>query len=262
MAYIYRALNEFINFGTYRMAIAVRIITILFSFAIQYFFWKSIYSSSSTIGNFDFQKMINYIIVSTILSSFLSVGLEVKVGKLIQSGNIINYLIKPISFEKTIFSEALGRNCAYGCLVSLPFILVITAFSLFDFDISMTKILFSIISISLAFLFTFFFELSIGYLSFYTKSIWSLTSIKVAVISMLSGQLIPFEMYPHQIRDILEKLPFRSSFQIPIEIISYKNNISYTVSQVSIQLFWVLIIYVICLIIGKKAFKKLEIQGG
>jgi ABC-2 type transport system permease protein len=59
----------------------------------------------------------------------------------------------------------------------------------------------------------------VGSLSFFMESSTSIFDIWLAFFMLLSGYLVPLELFPSWVRSIAEVLPFRYTLGFPVEIL-------------------------------------------
>ena len=86
--------------------------------------------------------------------------------------------------------------------------------------------------------------------------------IKEALLSFLTGQLIPLSFFPAAVQRIFDFLPFSSMVYTPVMIYLGK----YTGSELGFvllrQAVWILLLYALGSIIWKKVTKRLVVLGG
>ncbi|SHO51313.1 ABC transporter permease [Anaerocolumna xylanovorans] len=241
-----------------------KIITSLFFNAaylfILYYIWKGIYGSQETVAGLTFTQTYNYMAVSTILSSLFNSRTDWRMSIKVQTGNILGYYMKPLPIELQFFYEAIGNVMVQFFIVLSPVILFM-AFTagLTDYR----NVLFFILSLPFAFIINFCFEYIIGTISFYTESLWGIIILKNAVVSFLSGGLIPLKFFPESVRNVIKWLPFRGVIDIPLEILfGYISNYGFVLKNIAIQVFWAVILVWISRCFYKKSEKALIVNGG
>lgn len=119
-----------------------------------------------------------------------------------------------------------------------------------------------LLSLILAFLINFFFNICFGFSAFVFKNLWGSNLLKNSLVAFMSGSLIPLSFFPKIIADILYFLPFSSLIYTPVMIIVGKYNISQMIQAVLLQLFWLLVMIALSQIIWKRVQSHITIQGG
>ena len=91
---------------------------------------------------------------------------------------------------------------------------------------------------------------------------WGIITIKNVFVNILSGALLPLWFMPEAIRKVISFTPFESIYFTPVRI--YLGEISGMdmVSEMAMQLLWIVILGVIANMFWKKGVKKLVVQGG
>ena len=101
----------------------------------------------------------------------------------------------------------------------------------------------------------------VGLISFYSISSWGISSLKYAIITLLSGKFLPLSLYPGFIKTIINILPFKIMYFLPLNYIVKSNSVVF-LENVVFQLFWILIIYLKNMVLFNRMVKRLIIQGG
>ena len=104
--------------------------------------------------------------------------------------------------------------------------------------------------------------LSLIHISFWLISMGPLSSLKICIIRMLSGSIIPLWFFPEWLRNILAFLPFQYIYQLPLSIYIGKLTEQETIFQIGVQLVWLLILYGLYRLMQKKVLTNVMVQGG
>jgi len=242
----------------YKEAITVKIISNFLFIIMQYYIWKSIYTTNSNINIFSFKEMFSYVIIAQILSNIYPMQVSSKIGSLVKSGDISFTLLNPMSFIKQLFFENIGSSIFKLAILNLPMYILYMIF--IGFNLTFVNIVKFLIIFVFSYGFYFIFELVFGILSFYTTSQWGLQSFKYAIITLLSGRIIPVDFYPKILAKIFKFLPFKYMYNAPISIILGKDN--QFIQMISMQIINLFLMFIIYKVFYKKTLKRLTIQGG
>ena len=118
-----------------------------------------------------------------------------------------------------------------------------------------------LITMILAYILYFELELILGAFSFYTYSIWGITTLKSAILLIFSGNLFPLNYYPAIIRKIAEVLPFQYSFG-SVGMVIENNNWGNFWNVITMQLIYIVIFRIVYKLMMKHSIKSIVIQGG
>lgn len=265
--YLPFASNELKSQLAYRGAFYIWAFISMFGSFISYFLWMAIYGSSESgvIGNLTQNEMVVYIFMVYITSSMVSISLSTWVGYDVVEGRVALNLIKPIDYRASLIARALG-NMIYRLLVPGIFIWIglelYKSFFLGMPFVSLSTLVAYICSVLLSFLIYVLFDFCFGMVAFFTTYIFGLRMAKSALMSFLTGQLIPISLFPEFAQNLFEFLPFSSMVYTPVMVYLGK----YTGTDLAIalgkQTFWVVFLYWLGSLIWKRVTKRLVVLGG
>ena len=256
------ASNELKRQMAYKGAFYLFIFISLFGSFISYFLWMAIYGSSDkpTLGGMTQEEMVVYV-----TSSLVTISISDWVSDDVVKGTVAMNLIKPIDYRTSLISRAMG-DMIYRFFAPSVFIWI-------GVEIYKTKvlgmpatgivnILLYIISTVMSFFIYVLFDFCFGMIAFFTTYIFGMLMIKEALLSFLTGQLIPLSFFPAAVQRIFDFLPFSSMVYTPVMIYLGK----YTGSELGFvllrQAVWILLLYALGSIIWKKVTKRLVVLGG
>lgn len=245
----------------YPSAIWAQLFSKIIYLYLQFSIWKALFSSHSQINPLvNRENTLNYIIVATIISTFIECNIIEWINTQIQTGNIAIELIRPIDFKKMIFSRHLGDSTVkiiFHCIPLIAIAAVMRRPLLYH-----TQILYGLFSIILAYFIQFLYSLIIGLLAFWLIVTWPLNMLLGAVYKLLSGAWIPILLFPDLLYKINLFLPFRAIYAIPVTIITNQMKTETILEFIIIQLIWAACLYIITEIVWKVGKRKLIVQGG
>ena len=127
----------------------------------QFCLWNALFDSNPGLNpSLSHEETIRYIIVATIISTFMECDVIAWINSQIQSGNIANQLIRPIDFRAMIFSKHFGTSLIKALLYCIP--LCILAMLYFKQPlVCSSQLIYGFISIVLAYLIQFLYSLII-----------------------------------------------------------------------------------------------------
>ena len=106
------------------------------------------------------------------------------------------------------------------------------------------------------------FDFCFGMIAFFTTYIFGLSMAKEALLSFLTGQLIPISLFPVAIQKVFEYLPFSSMIYTPVMIYLGKYTGQELMFVLLKQAAWVAILYALGNIIWNRVTKRLVVLGG
>ena len=174
-------------------------------------------------------------------------------------------LIKPIDYRASLISRAFGDLLYH---LAVPSIFIWIGLELYkhfvlgmDF-VSVQTILLYIVSVLMSFLLYVLFDFCFGMVAFFTTYIFGLRMAKSALLSFLTGQLIPISLFPEAAQRIFDLLPFSSMIYTPVMIYLGKYTGTELAWALGRQFVWVILLYWLGSIIWKQVTKRLVVLGG
>lgn len=249
----------FLKLSKYVEASLVNLISAFIFICVQFFVWKEIMSNSAGASGYTFYQMFSYIIFAQIIFNFYPNMLGGQLSLLIRNGNISFALTKPLSIMRQLIYENMGVSAYRFLFTSVPILMVGTVIS--GFRLSIVNPLAAMISAMLSYMIFALIDMLFGMLQFYTASSWGINSLKYAVITLLSGQMLPLDIYPLWCQRVINYLPFRHLYDTPIQILIGQRRDGIGEILV-IEIVWLLILYLIFAAAFRRAERNIIVQGG
>ena len=265
--YLPFAANELKTQLAYRGAFYLWAFISLFSSFISYFLWMAIYGSSESgvIGGLTQDEMVIYIFMVYITSSMVSISVSTWVGYDVVEGRVATNLIKPIDYRASLIARAFG-NMIYRLLVPGIFIWIgLELYKVFVLGmefISLQTVVLYLCSVLMSFLIYVLFDFCFGMIAFFTTYIFGLRMAKNALLSFLTGQLIPISLFPLAAQKVFDFLPFSSMVYTPVMVYLGKYTETELAWALGRQAIWVVLLYWLGSSIWKQVTKRLVVLGG
>lgn len=225
------------------------------------FVWKAIYSQTGDTSGFSLSQMVTYYILAISFSSIATWGINQMMAHSIRNGQINKELLNPISYFKYYFGINLGE-LAFATVVGIATFIICSIFWNLALPANIIDFILCLLVILLGIPITFFIQMIVGTIGFYTNSIWGMQILRKAIIQIFSGIIAPISLFPLWFQKLSEFLPFKELIYTPINIwlgqVSY-NQIIFIVMK---QILWGIILYVISKLFFNHAIKNLTINGG
>ena len=259
--------NELKRNLAYKGSFYLFIVSSCFAPFISYYLWMAIYGSSATgvMGGLTKNEMVLYIFMTYVTSNMVTVGIANEISDDVMEGTVSMSLIKPIDYRMNLIFKALGtviyRFMAPGVFVWIG-LEIYKVVALGMPVTSPVSVILYIISTMLSILLYLLFDFCFGMVAFVTTYMFGMNMAKNALLSFLSGQLIPISFFPGVLRQIFEFLPFSSMIYAPVMIYLGK----YTGFDLAFvlfrQVFWVVALYALGSFLWSRITKRLIVLGG
>ena len=234
---------------------------------VMYFIWKAVFMSSgdSNFMGFTMADMTVYVFLSNLVGFLTSTDSTDNLAEEIHDGSIIMRMIKPVNFDMYLLFHELGSRFVSIFIVLVPMSVGVELYKFFVTGSVMFSLpnfaLFSV-SIILAYLVSFYFNVCYGFLAFFLKNLWGSSVLKDAIISFLSGAKIPLAFMPPALAAVLTVLPFASLSYTPVMLYMGIYDAPQIIWSLSLQLFWLVFFWGLSKLIWRLAMKRLCVQGG
>lgn len=109
---------------------------------------------------------------------------------------------------------------------------------------------------------TFFIQMIVGTVGFYTNSIWGMQILRKATIQIFSGIIAPITLFPLWFQELSKWLPFKELIYTPVNIWLGNITINDIFFIIIKQIIWGIILYFIARAFFNHAVKNITINGG
>ncbi|MDO5560198.1 MAG: ABC-2 family transporter protein [Oscillospiraceae bacterium] len=255
---------SFQEISAYRLYFIFQIISSFFYTAIIFFLWKAIYAASgdAMINGTTFNETFVQLGLAGTLINIINTYCEWIMSDQMRSGDISISFTRPVSYRTVIMSKGLGDIITNFLIMFVPGFIVVWLLTGQTIHLGANLVLF-LASFALASYINLLISFMTGIIAFYTESVWGIITMKEAVVTLLSGAVIPLAFFPDTLRTIVSFLPFQAIFNIPLQILT---NSSYTAADYSrsfiIQIIWLIILFVLSELFYRHASKSVVINGG
>jgi len=206
--------NQVSLLTAYRFDLAWRWVSNLFEIVVYVSLW-----SLTSAGGTDIRRLLTYyILFFGILHNLQSGKVSVWMGDDISSGNLNQYLIKPINFPLVQIIKT--TTILISRIVSPVIFITIGSFVFPQYlaPASPTSLILFLIFAALGFVIWNLLMVIIGSLAFWLTEIRSLTTVLDLILSFVKGAYIPVYLFSNPIRDFLSLTPFNYLTAFPTDI--------------------------------------------
>lgn len=190
-----------------------------------------------------------------VMSHWGSFGGEI--SSQIKSGQINNYLIKPVSIIPTLYSISLGKN---GMRILLAIINLIIGLFVYPPKGIISIVLFILFFIS-AWWIAFAYNLFQGTLFFHLTDAGGVKNALNNIIRVFSGEMVPLYLFPLALGQVIRFTPFPSMVYGPTIALSTNFINQEVIFNLGISIFWAIFLNIIVYMFWKKSIKNYEAIG-
>jgi ABC-2 type transport system permease protein len=196
------------------------------------------------------------------LTNMVMTFAEWRVAWLILDGSIAMELLKPLDFQRARLAETIGSG-VFEAIVALA---IIGMFGLVYGGMALPPApatwLLVLVSLLLSLLIKFGIIYLTGLLCFWTSSALGMTWLRIAIMNLLSGALIPLTFFPAWLRTVAFALPFQGIVYIPASLYLGRSAGPAALQLVGLQVLWVAALWACGRALWSRAVRQVTIHGG
>ncbi len=236
-----------LNFLLWRLRTFLNLLIILF-------LWEAGLKSSPSL--LEKQAFFSYLIYAVTISYLVLGTRTTDIAGEINSGAIVNTLLKPISFFRFYFYKDLADK-----MINLSFALFEAFLALKIFQIKLLlpqQIVLGVILLANGIMISFFINLLLSFIGFWSREVWGPRFIFFILVSFLSGAYFPLNLLPKIIYLILLLTPFPYLYYLPTKIFLGER---FPLFVIFLSFFWFFLTYLITKKIWRLGNKNFSFWG-
>ncbi|MCX7020708.1 MAG: ABC-2 family transporter protein [bacterium] len=238
---------------------AVNAVVVLVTFT---YFWRAVYGGREVLAGMSLDQMITYIFLTRVVRSLTATRIDRQILRRIRSGDIAVDLYRPTSFVGMNYAQALGGGFFYLLVIGVPILVLGLLVFGMQAPVSTGAGLVFAASTALGVAVQFGIDVTFGLITFWTMAGWGIGMAKGFTERFFSGALIPLNFFPDWLRPIADWLPFRSAVYTPIALYTGMIPLGQAPEYLAVQAAWAVALNLAAAFMVRRAYRRLEIQGG
>lgn len=230
-------------------------------FAMSYF-WIAVYGAQDSAMDVSKKDMLTYTTISIIMGNLLTMNVQSRIVSSIRNGNVALDMLKPVSIYGICLAEDIGDFVVSFFQKVLPLLVISTIMFGAPKPADLVSFLLFLVSFIFSYFINWLLAALIGFYAFQTLSMGPMLAVKGHVIKLMSGSIIPLWFFPQKLQFVLELLPFVNIYQVPLGIYIGKYTMDTILFRMGIQVFWLLVLWIVFAVVQKKMTLRVLIQGG
>jgi ABC-2 type transport system permease protein len=248
----------------YRWNFAVRSVFWFSHLVVVYILWGAAFPGNASIGGYTFAQTLTYFVVMFVMQFFVGAFNEdYQISEDIRNGLINQFLLKPINYfayRLSVFTAARVVSGAFGILT------LVLALPLFRGYLEMphdgwriavavpAMVLTAIIQFSIAYCF--------GLLAFWFLEIQGFVILSMAVETLLGGQIVPLDLLPASVFNVIRFLPFFYQAYFPTAILTGRMDQAMALQGLAIQAVWAFVLVCLAEVVWLRGLRHHTAAGG
>ncbi len=182
------------------------------------------------------------------------------IGEEIKEGSIAIHLLRPLNYIQYTLATFWGNSIP--ALIANSIFCISAALMLTrTLPVVGFELLLSLIAIALGVILTSLIATFFGVLGFWTEDTNGFHYISHKMALLFGGLIIPLTLLPETIKDIVQYIPWSVAMARPGKLISQFTYQEFY-ETVSLQLLFIVSLYLLCVWLSNKGFRKLNVSGG
>lgn len=247
-----------LNFILWRLRNVIQI-------CMTYFVWSTVYSDpSKIILGYDRAKILTYVFGIMIVKAIVMSARSMDVGNDISTGDLSNYLVKPVSYFKYFFTRDIASKLLNLFFAAIEFTLLLLILKPpFVFQTNLYSIIGFLISVILAVCIYSLILFLLSSIPFWVPELgWSAQFlIVIVVVEAFSGSIFPINILPHVLQWTIMATPFPYLIYFPVEV--YLGNITgwTLIGGIMVSAAWTGILWFTLKIVWRRGLKAYQAFG-
>ena len=258
-AYIQIFTTSLKEYFAYRLNFVLWRLRIVLSTLITLFLWLGVFDARTSFGSYSKEHLLSYLLFSSVISTFISSSRVSNLASEIQSGDIMNLILKPLS----VFGY-------YGA-TDLADKLINTGFGLVEFTLIIFFLKIPLVTphqLGWVFLFilsgvciSFSINLLLSFIGFWTPEVWAPRFLFMMLVTFVSGAYFPLDLLPTLAYRILLLTPFPYLYFLPTKILIDGTQNTFFIQQLLCSLGWAVGLFFLAQLVWKRGIREFSFWG-
>jgi ABC-2 type transport system permease protein len=222
----------------------------------------AIYQTQDTIAGYGLLDAVTYTWLTQALIMLVALWGWWEVEETIRTGDVVSDLAKPFSYLGYWLARTYGRAVYFLLFRGVPIMLVGELMFGLRWPTSPVTWLALAISLVLGITVSFAWNFMINLSAFWTTDARGLGALATAMVSLLSGLIVPLPYFPDQVRAIALALPFASIMHVPADIFLERVTGFGALLALGQQAFWTGLMLLAAWLLLRLATRRVVVQGG
>lgn len=227
--------------------------------AIQLILWYSIFTASgkTEFAGMSYPELLAYTWTSLLFSQIRGGNYDFGLIEMIRTGNLSNYLLRPVGVVEFTFFRGFGEKLATAglCFVLGMIAIYFTPYHVHHFIMGMMMAL-------LGNVISYLFSSTLAAAAFYWENAFAVLMVKNMFVSLFSGELIPLSIVPEQYAWVWKSTPFYLFVYGPTQVALGKWDTAMWSEQMLIGFIWLLVFWATLEASWRYSIKRYQGLGG
>lgn len=252
--------NGFQDAIAYRLEFIFEILgSALVPAAIQWVFWYALFKQGDAheVRGMNYSQMIHYTLTSVLFTQVRGGNLDFELQEMIRSGQLSNYLLRPVSVIEFVYIRGAASK-----LFIAGFCLMIGMSVGWTFGLSPYRMAGAMALAWIGNIIHYQIGAALATTAFWWEEAYSILMVKNMMVSFLSGELIPLNLFPESMQWIWKITPFYLFVYGPTQYALGQWTQSHYIHQLGVAGIWLIIGWISIRITWGLGMKRYLSLGG
>lgn len=229
---------------------------------VVYFLWWALFSSRETFFDYTQSTILTYVLLVSIVATFVTGTRVYSVGELIVHGDLSNILIRPINF----FSMYMARDSADKALnflfavIEVAILIVILRPPIFV-QTNAVPLMLASLAVAIGIILFFCYAMIHGLLAFWLPDVWAPRFLSFVIMEFFTGALFPLDILPRPLLAVATLLPFQYFMYFPVKVYLGQLTIIQTAGGMAVGMVWIGILWYVMAVMWRRGLRVYTSEG-
>ncbi len=247
------------EYFAYRLNFVLWRLRMVLSTLVTLFLWLGVFDTRASFGSYSKERLLSYLLFSSLVTAFIASSRISGLAFEIQSGGIMNLLLKPLSiFGYYASTDAADKltNLLFGVL---EFALIVTFFRIPL--VAPQQIGWFLVFFASAVCISFSINLMLSFVGFWTPEVWAPRFLFMMLVTFVSGAYFPLDLLPPLAYRILLFTPFPYLYFLPTKILIDGVQSNFFAQQLICSIGWAIVLFYLAKMMWKRGIKEFSFWG-
>ncbi len=250
--------RAFVHRGETMLYIAMSILSPL----TMIYLWKGALSPTDTIGIYNLSDLNTYFLTFLLLNNLLTVHIEERIAsKHIQHGEILGYLLKPMSYYWQNFTTEMSYRSNQSVIAIVAIVVLVSTLNISFLHPTPMHYLQFLLMAMVGLFISFTYKYILGLTAFWLTDTNGLFNTLIVAELLLGGFVMPIGLYPDWVKLLAHLTPFPYIYYYPSQALLGKLSQVEFLESVALQLFVLILLWLAAKHTWKNGIKKLTAIG-
>lgn len=247
------------EYFAYRLNFVLWRVRAVISTLILVFLWLGVFDAKSSFGSYSKERLLSYILFSSLVTTFIASSRISGLAFEIQSGGIMNLLLKPLSvFGYYATTDVVDKlmNLFFG---SIEFAIIVYSFSIPL--VVPQQIGVFLFFLACAICISFSINLMLSFVGFWTPEVWAPRFLFMMIVFFVSGSYFPLDLLHPVLYRILLFTPFPYLYFMPTKVLVDGVQNAYILQQAICAFGWAIGLFYLAKFVWKSGIREFSFWG-